>query len=57
MTTAEFITIGEDVLSEYLPKTRAADRQEALKAFAEELRAQGLDIEEEEVEEEEDDDS
>jgi len=43
MTRTEFKQIGDDVLTEYLPKVKATDRNEALDALFEELSAQGLD--------------
>lgn len=45
MTTSEVMAVGEDVLAEYLPKTKAGDRTEAMKALVEELQAQGLELE------------
>jgi hypothetical protein len=51
MTTSEVVAVGEDVLAEYLPKTKAGDRSEAMKALVEELQAQGLELEDDSEEE------
>jgi hypothetical protein len=56
MTLEEFVEVGNDVLAEYMPKSNATVRREVLLALADELRDQGLDIDEVEEEESDDDD-
>ena len=55
MLRSEFQQIADSVFAELLPKVKTVDRQEVIDELVDELRANGMDIEDDEEEEEEGD--
>jgi len=50
MVRSEFMSVGGDVFSEFMPKVKASEARELLEAFLVELQDRGVDIEDDEAE-------